>query len=872
MKYRSLLAVFVAYFMVSTATSIAVSAFVSPAASAQSSEKVAECKKQNMIVVGQKVFAPGTYQESYVWTCAPCPAGEAPAENGLSCTKSPTCPQGSELRGGVCIDPVKEKQVAYEQVTSKIPREHLRAIYNNYLDSCNGAYCDGLTYDKFTIDYFTPRIIPCVTDAAIQSDNPIGDIPGQESPHTKFAKCVTGLYGGVNQADLAISMQEQSFNYAAASKAINESSSSSPAAPPSEDGPVAETKTCASEVAGIGWAVCPVIEAASNFADGVWSIFEQLLKTSPLPDDPNNAYYKAWQSIRDISNVILAVIFLIIIFSQVSNIGISNYGIKKLLPRFMIIAVAANLSYFIVQISIDISNMLGFTIGDILTEYAPEIDPSKISFSQLLADMVVIGLTFAAPVGAGLAITGSTIGAPVAILFLLMLLIPAIIGIVAGFMTLIFRSSVLPVLAIVAPIAMIATLLPNTQKVFDKWKNLFLSLLFLFPLAALYYGAIKFFALVILNDNNSGTLQRLMALSLLFIGTFVVIIIAIKSNSMMNGMMRGISGAMNKVTRPVQKFGMGVAGSVAALKFAEFKARDFRQMPNRRLKYDPRKITDKITGATGGATQRGVKWFDNRRTTRERAIKEAGVAASEAYDDMLLENYDPNNKSTIPPEALRIAGGDSDKAKVMLDRMYANRKAENLKKSLSILQTEYAQEKASGKDTDKFLTDRILDSNTSPSDRDAALHMAAQTGRSTVISRVQADTKYSSDTKLRIATEDAIATNASSLATKAPDLVKGSSPAFDNVNGQQLAGFSIDTMKRYMKYVEGQIKNGHTGAARSLLSAVDDISKDVQLQSSFDGAAGRALRDEIVKSTTLSSNIDVAGAAAGIDASSGKIR
>jgi len=58
----------------------------------------------------------------------------------------------------------------------------------------------------------------------------------------------------------------------------------------------------------------------------------------------------------------LSLPFFAIIFSQATSIGITNYGIKRLLPRLILIAIATNISYFICSVLIDAFNILGVGI------------------------------------------------------------------------------------------------------------------------------------------------------------------------------------------------------------------------------------------------------------------------------------------------------------------------------------------------------------------------------------------------------------------------------------------------------------------------------------------------------------------------------
>lgn len=294
----------------------------------------------------------------------------------------------------------------------------------------------------------------------------------------------------------------------------------------------------------LGWSICPAINVAISFADGAWSIFEFLLINNPL--DRSGTYYDSWTKVRDLANAILVVIFLGIVISQVSNIGISNYGIKKMLPRLVIVAVAINISYYLMQVIVDIANITGKSIDSIFSGFESYSGLKAANGWSVLFDSILLSATVAGSVGVTLA-AGAVLGWPAIILFLGAMIIPAIIGIIAGLLALQVRSMLIPILAIFSPVALVAWVLPNTQKLFDKWKSMFTGLVFLYPLASIYYGGLKFAASITLGSGKSSSIQRLMALAALFIGTFMVAVIAIKSNSIMGKIVGGIGGFANKL-------------------------------------------------------------------------------------------------------------------------------------------------------------------------------------------------------------------------------------------------------------------------------------------------------------------------------------
>ena len=121
---------------------------------------------------------------------------------------------------------------------------------------------------------------------------------------------------------------------------------------------------CGSTVEGLGYLICPILEHAARFSDSMWGFFESLLYVNPLSNKTDDSIYKTWVMLRDLANVILAIVFIAVIISQISNAGISNYGIKKILPRLIIAAITINISYFLMQALIDIANIAGKSFDD----------------------------------------------------------------------------------------------------------------------------------------------------------------------------------------------------------------------------------------------------------------------------------------------------------------------------------------------------------------------------------------------------------------------------------------------------------------------------------------------------------------------------
>lgn len=420
----------------------------------------------------------------------------------------------------------------------------------------------------------------------------------------------------------------------------------------------------------LGYFICPAINVAISFADGAWSIFEFLLINNPL--DRSGAYYDSWTKVRDLANAILVVIFLGIVISQVSNIGISNYGIKKMLPRLVIVAVAINISYYLMQVIIDIANITGKSIDGIFSGFESYSGLKAANGWSVLFDSILLSATVAGSVGVTLA-AGAVLGWPAIILFLGAMIIPAIIGIIAGLLALQVRSMLIPILAIFSPVALVAWVLPNTQKLFDKWKSMFTGLVFLYPLASIYYGGLKFAASITLTSGEYISIQRLMALAALFIGTFMVAVIAIKSNSIMGKIVGGIGGFANKLG--VSRLGGFVSNTASDM------------MSSRRAEFLSKGPGGRKNPFTIGAHKAMKRFNDNKKLRQidqanyeayaDRGFKES--LASGEYDSRLRSLELPGSKARIQEMTHSLISTEVKNAQIS----FGNASIQELKSALS---------------------------------------------------------------------------------------------------------------------------------------------------------------------------------------------
>lgn len=293
------------------------------------------------------------------------------------------------------------------------------------------------------------------------------------------------------------------------------------ASSPASGGQTTTGSTCA--IDGIGWIICPVVNFLAKIADSSYSLIsESFLTISPKVFDTDSGAYKAWVSARNFANAGLIVAFLLIIFSQITNIGITNYGVKKMLPRLLIAAILINISFYIVQGAVDIFNILGKSIYTTLHGFVPA--GSDFGDSRTGGGLAgIAGSVLATSAAAtGVVVLWTSIAAfiPVAI--------AGVVALIMIFFVLIAREAVIIMLIIVAPLAFLAFLLPNTESLFTKWRKTLIALLMLYPVISLVFGASAFAASILTDiytsdiDGKSGFMGQIVAAAVSILPLFVV--------------------------------------------------------------------------------------------------------------------------------------------------------------------------------------------------------------------------------------------------------------------------------------------------------------------------------------------------------------
>lgn len=277
-----------------------------------------------------------------------------------------------------------------------------------------------------------------------------------------------------------------------------------------DDGKCVNSSACS--IDGIGWIICPIFYFMGNLNDKAFEAIDGILTVEPelLTDKTTE---DVWKSFRNIANVLFVIAFLVIIYSQMTGFGVSNYGLKRLLPKIIIAAILVNVSFYICQVAVDVSNILGSSLRSLFETIPTDV---KSGGSGPTTWDGVMGAVLTVGVGVGL-LAVVFLAPSVLLAFGLVLLI------------LVARKALIILLIIVSPLALVAYLLPNTEQWAKKWWKIFSSLLLLFPIIAVVFGASELASNILMGVAQKGgeggdqqTLLAVVALAVAAVPLFAI--------------------------------------------------------------------------------------------------------------------------------------------------------------------------------------------------------------------------------------------------------------------------------------------------------------------------------------------------------------
>ena len=391
--------------------------------------------------------------------------------------------------------------------------------------------------------------------------------------------------------------------------------------------------SCEENVGVFGWLICPgqdlvtkIVDQFLQWIDGSMQ-YTILASTDTTADTANSASIKEiWQKFANIANIIFAVAFLIMIYSMATSTGLSNYHVKKILPKVIVMAIIVNISFYICAAALDISNIIGYNIK----EFIWSVGSTSVDLNPLSAFTTAIGVAVTAAIAL---FFGGTILVAFAIILLA-------IG---------FRHVVLTVLVIISPVALSLYMLPNTEKWAKKWTSTFISLLIVYPAFSAVWGA-----------------SRLLSNTFLALG----------ASSQVGGIPYAIMPTICSIAPaiaiiPLFKMSSGLMGYVAGRAMGSGIAKSGRQSINKLARNNP--ATRSVTkGFSSSAAKFGAKHAQNenegaiKHWAGRKALQISNLAGDhartvdaelEALDNTALQNANARISGMTDSEVMDIATG-----------------------------------------------------------------------------------------------------------------------------------------------------------------------------------------------------------------------
>lgn len=411
----------------------------------------------------------------------------------------------------------------------------------------------------------------------------------------------------------------------------------------------------------LSWMLCPAIaDGASTtsgllgYITGLTTVHDSIIKQF---DDQGSSIYKAWSTFRNIANIGFVIMLLVVVFSQVTNVGISNYNIKKILPKLIVTAILVNFSYLILGVLIDLSHIVGNGVGSLIRSVA--VDSMDADASARAADLItkiagmVTGVAGAAGIGAVLQ------SGPALILPVVMFIVTALISVFFGFITLTIRQAAIIMVIVLAPLMMVLYALPNTSAITKKYLSIVKSLLMLYPMFIFATSAGALASSIIVGTSDDPLMM--------IVGGLLNVLPYFAIPSMTSKSLAGlgaITGAFDKIRGGALK-GAGMAGgAIGASEFYKNMKSDFNSDKNlnrslsRLRKY--KAIED--AGGTLSTAQRRRQTEAAGAVLKDAKMRAGGSAAA----GIALSNYEGAGFAGLQAAALNELEEAEDKNNMML--------------------------------------------------------------------------------------------------------------------------------------------------------------------------------------------------------------
>ena len=319
--------------------------------------------------------------------------------------------------------------------------------------------------------------------------------------------------------------------------------------------------SCSEQIGILSFIVCPTTGLLAKGIDALYSTIETFLVIKPITSDNKSPIYIIWSYIRNVANILFIIFLLLIVYSQVTGLGFSNYNIKKMLPKLIIAAILVNFSYLICQVLVDVSNIIGNALKSFLEGIATTAIQNQHPEAKLDEPLNIYDIFLAIAGGTSLTILGgvgiaTAVAASGGLLSILFTLIPIVfagfIAVVVGLITISLRQAVVILLTITSPIIFALYVLPNTHKYYLKWKSIFAQMLVFFPAFSFLFGVSKVLGYLFIFSSET-PFGVIIGIAVQVLPIMFAIKMLSMSKSVLGDVNQALSGVSGKLNKTVSK-------------------------------------------------------------------------------------------------------------------------------------------------------------------------------------------------------------------------------------------------------------------------------------------------------------------------------
>jgi hypothetical protein len=373
--------------------------------------------------------------------------------------------------------------------------------------------------------------------------------------------------------------------------------------------------------------ICPAMRTTGGLTQAGLNIIQKSMVLNPKFTNSRTkggfVLYSSWVEFRNISNLILIIAFMIMIAAYVTNRQLDVYNLRKMLPKFIVIAILINASFLIMQVAVDISNIVGVGMFSLLSNIMPfNYDVMK-TVSTVLAGGLIIGSVALAPL--------------IGIAVLIPVILCAMLSVVIMVVMLALRDSAFIVLLVLTPVALISLLFPNSDRFYQVWKKSIWTILIIPPMIGLTFGSGKFLSGLMFQVGGLLQIFYIVPLALQF-----YLLPKILLNSIKNLPLIG-----NQIASTLDKIPDGVTDKYRSSEFHKQATINFRAKRSRsikRAKFDKKHPLANSAYLAANKLNQGKNKVVDKFLSGYDTLMQAPAFDREAFEELVKNSYkmDPN--------------------------------------------------------------------------------------------------------------------------------------------------------------------------------------------------------------------------------------